>query len=317
MTQAQSFKGAMDGAVQPAGSARVARFRTAAVRVGGHSLMCDLWGESNGAPVVLLHGIPGWRGIWRPVAALLAARAHVVAPDLAGFGESSAAPPEFHAAEHADLVIGLIRSLNLGPVHLAGFDFGGPVAVLVCGRAPELAASVTLAATNVLPDTPIPLGLQLVRPRLVGDAFARLMFGVAGLSAMWFAAVKRRERYPLAEYRAMLRFDQGVVSTRRVFQASLRNLPGLYGPVFAALKDIRVPCSVVWGDHDPFFPIAVGRQTASSVRGARFVRLEGCGHVLPAEDPEGFAAVIESAVFGEAAARETRSDPGRSGRTRP
>jgi pimeloyl-ACP methyl ester carboxylesterase len=284
--------------LRPVGLVDEANPGLARLKVGDYSLATDLFGDPCLPPVLLLHGIPGWRGTWRRMAQLLATRAHIVAPDLAGFGESSAAPAKFHAADHARLIVVLIRTLGLRRVHLVGFDFGGPTAVMVCAQAPELVATLTLAATNVLTDTGIPLPLQLVRPPVVGDVFARLLFGRTGLSLMWFAAVARRDRFRLADYRAMLRFSQGVTSTRRLFQVSLRDLPGLYRPVHAALSGIQVPCTVVWGDRDPFFPTAVGERTAAHIRGARFVRLKGCGHFLPAEDPDGFARVVEELVSG-------------------
>lgn len=281
---------------RPAGLPGDASPRLTRIKVGDYSLATDLLGDPCLPPVILLHGIPGWRGTWRPVAQLLATRAYIVAPDLAGFGESSAVPATFHAADHARLIVALIRTLGLPQVHLVGFDFGGPTAVMVCAQAPELVATLTLAATNVLTDTGIPLPLQLVRPPVLGDVFARLLFGRTGLTMMWFAAVARHDRFRLADYRAMLRFPQGVTSTRRLFQASLRDMPGLYGPVHAALHRLQVPCTVVWGDRDPFFPSAVGERTAAHVPGAHFVQLKGCGHFLPAEDPGGFARVVEELV---------------------
>lgn len=262
------------------------------VALANHRLATEFFGDSNAPSVVLLHGIPGWRGTWRSVATRLAHRAYVVVPDLAGFGESSPAPSRWHAADHADLVVALIRSLGLSQVHLVGFDFGGPTAVMVCARAPELIASLTLAATNVLTATTIPLPLHLVRPPLLGSVFAHLFFGRIGLSLMWFAAVARRDRFRFGEYREALRFSQGVQSTRRIFQASLRDLPGLYGPVQAALGSIRVPCAVVWGDRDPFFPVAIGERTAARVPNAVLTVLKGCGHFLPQEDPAGVARAV-------------------------
>ncbi len=164
------------------------------IRVDDHLLVTDLFGDPSSPPVVLLHGIPGWRGTWRPVARLLAARHRVVVPDLLGFGESGPAPARFHAADQAALVIALVQKLGLRRVHLAGFDFGGPTAVMVCRQAPDLVATLTLAATNLLPDTAIPPPLQLVRPPLVGDVFARLLFGRPGLMLLWFAAASPRGR---------------------------------------------------------------------------------------------------------------------------
>ncbi len=292
-----------DGSVEHLVRPDRANPRLARITVGDYTLATDLLGDPRLPPVILLHGIPGWRGTWRHVAQLLATRTHVVAPDLAGFGKSSAGPPEFHAADHARLIVALIRTLGLQRVHLVGFDFGGPTAVMVCAQAPELVATLTLAATNVLTDTVIPLPLQLIRPPVVGDVFARLLFGRPGLTMMWFAAVARRDRFPLTDYRAMLRFPQGVTSTRRLFQASLRDLPGLYGPVHAALSGIQMPCTVVWGERDPFFPTAVGKRTAANIPGARFVQLKGCGHFLPAEDPGGFARVVEELMSGSTLAQ--------------
>lgn len=263
------------------------------VNCGPHRLAVDVSGRAGDPAVLLVHGIPGWRGTWRAVAARLSHGAHVVAPDLAGFGQSSPAPKAFHAADHANVLIDLIRCLLPARVHVVGFDFGGPTAVMVAAKAPELVASLTLAATNVLTDTPIPLPLQLVRPPLLGDVFAGLFFGHLGLSMMWRGAVVRRDRFSLDDYREALRFPQGVSSTRDIFQASLRDLPGLYGPVEAALPNIQVPCAVVWGEHDPFFPIAVGLRTAHRIPRATFTVLEGCGHFLPKEDPDGVAHVVE------------------------
>ena len=104
---------------------------------------------ATGPPILLLHGIPGWRGMWRNAARYLAADCRVISPDLLGFGESSEPSGEFHASGQADMVVQLIRQLGCGPVHLVGFDFGGPIAVLVYRQAPELVSSLTLAATNV------------------------------------------------------------------------------------------------------------------------------------------------------------------------
>lgn len=265
-------------------------FETRRVAVGGQRVAVDVY-EHDGPTVLLLHGIPGWRGVWRNVASLLQ-ECRIVAPDLLGFGESSDPRGDFHAAGQAEMIVDLIRCLAAGPVHVVGFDFGGPIAVLTRRQAPELVASLTLAATNILVDTPIPGPLRLVCPPVVGDVFARATFSRMGLFAMWRQAVKRRGVYPFSQFREILRFPNGVRSTRRVFQSSLRDLPGLYAPVEAALAHIRVPCQVVWGDCDPFFPVPVGERSAARIPGARLVRLSGCGHFLPGEDPAGLARAI-------------------------
>ena len=272
------------------------RVETHRIRLGRDAVAVDVWGEPSRFPVLLLHGIPGWRGIWRDVAQRLAHDRCVIAPDLLGFGDSSDPPADAHAAAQAAVIVSLIRERGGGPVHLVGFDFGGPIAVLVYEQAPELVRSLVLAATNVFTDTPIPAPLQLVGLPVVGDLFARMFFGRAGLSLMWFAAVARRQRVPFTRYREMLRFPRGITWTRRIFQASLRDLPGLYAPVQDTLAAIRVSCAVLWGDRDPFFSLAIGRRVAASIPGATLLTLRRCGHFLPEEDAEGFAAAVAAVI---------------------
>jgi len=262
---------------------------TIALRSGGRMAL-DRYGD-RGPPVVLLHGIPGWRGTFSEVGRRLGGQCRVVVPDLLGFGESSEAPPGAHAAEQAAAVIELLDALALDSAHLAGFDFGGPTAVLAAGRAPGRIRSLTLAATNLFPDTPIPAPLRVARVPLLGDLLFRLAFGRVGLSMMWLAAAGDRTAFPFARHRGALRSRRGVASTRRIFLASLRDLAGLYGPIEQVARALRLPSVVLWGNRDPFFPVSVGERTAAVVGGDLRI-LPGCGHFVPEERPGEVATAL-------------------------
>jgi len=246
---------------------------------------------AEGPPVVLLHGIPGWRGTFAEVSASLGRHCRAFAPDLLGFGESDPPPDGAHAAEQAAAVIELVDALGLDRFHLVGFDFGGPTAVLAAARLPGRVRSLTLAATNLFPDTPVPAPLRLARVPALGDLFFRLAFGRWGLSALWRAAVADRSAFPYRRYRTALRFPGGVSWTRRIFLASLRDLPGLYAPVEEAARALALPSLVLWGDRDPFFPVLVGQRTADAL-GAELRVLPGCGHFVPEERPREVAEAI-------------------------
>jgi len=250
----------------------------------------DRYGES-GPPVVLLHGIPGWRGTFSEVGRRLGRQCRAFVPDLLGFGESDDPPDGAHAAEQAAAVIELIDALGLRRVHLAGFDFGGPTAVLAAGRIPGRVLSMTLAATNLFPDTPIPGPLRIASVPILGDLFFRVAFGRWGLSAMWLGAVADRAAFPYRRHRAALRFPGGVSWTRRIFLASLRDLPGLYTEIERVARTLGVPSLVLWGDRDPFFPAHVGERTAGALC-AELRLLRGCGHFVPEERPDEVAAAI-------------------------
>lgn len=248
--------------------------------------------RGSGSPVVLLHGIPGSRATWRGVSTpLLAEGIRVIVPDLLGFGQSpdgSAAP---HAVEQAKALIATLDGLAIDAVHLAGFDFGGPVAVAVWMLAPQRVRSLTLIATNLLTDTPIPFPLRIAHVPILGELAFRCLFSRPGADVLWRMATVDREAFPNRAFREDAR-SRELATTRRIFLRSLRELRTLYAPIEQALPTITVPATVVWAGRDPFFSIAAGRRTAGHIRNAALVVVDECGHFVPCERPEEVAAAI-------------------------
>lgn len=260
----------------------VARHRM--VRVGADMISVDEYGA--GPAVLLLHGIPGWRGSWEPVAQRLAAEFRVIVPDLLGFGESARPEGDIHAATQAQALLRLLDALHVRDAHVVGFDFGGPVALSMYSREPHRFLSLTLMATNTFVDTPIPGPLKLARVPIIGRLAFRLFFGKPGLLLLWVAAVRARRQYTFGRHQAALASRRGVESTRWVFYESLRDLPGRYADVQRSLATVAVPTMVVWSDRDPFFPPEVGRRVCASLPHASLATVAGVGHFLPEEAPE-------------------------------
>lgn len=257
------------------------------------SLAHDRYGEA-GPTVVLLHGIPGSRKTFAEVGERLGKTCRVLVPDLLGFGDSPDAPAHYHAEEHAEVVVRFLGKLGVEDVHLVGFDFGGPTAIRVAAKLGERVRSLTLAATNMFPDTPIPPPLRLAKVPVLGWLFFRLAFGKLGLAAMWLAAVADRAAFPFERYRIALR-GHGARTTRRIFLRSMRDLPGLYAEVERLGRSLGLPSLVLWGDRDPFFPTAVGERTAKAL-GAELHVLRGCGHFVPEERPAATADAIAELI---------------------
>jgi haloacetate dehalogenase len=87
----------------------------------------------SGPPVLLLHGFPETKLMWREIAALLASRFTVVCADLRGYGDSSCPPstpdhaPYSKRAMARDMVE-VMRQLGFERFCVAGHDRGGRVA---------------------------------------------------------------------------------------------------------------------------------------------------------------------------------------------
>lgn len=268
----------------------------------------DYGGE--GPAILLLHGIPGTRRAWRPIAERLSGSGRVIAPDLLGFGDSSDPSGDSHAPGQAAAAAALLDAMGVRRAHLVGFDFGGPIAVALCSTHPTRALSLTLIATNVFTDTPIPGLLKLAPVPILGDALFAAMCSWPGLAAMWLGGVKDRSALPWRRFIADLPSRRGRRSTSRIFLDSLRHLTARYAPIEAALPTIACPSAVLWGESDPFFPVSVGARTAAALPGATFGLLQGCGHFIPGERPDAVAALIRRQVTRAGAARDAPTRAG-------
>ena len=100
----------------------------------------------NGPPIVLVHGsIVDYR-IWKPTVAGLSSHFRIIAPSLRHYYPEpwDGIGADFTVEQHAADVVTLIRSLNLGAVHLLGWSRGGAVAVEAARQAPELIKTLIL-----------------------------------------------------------------------------------------------------------------------------------------------------------------------------
>jgi haloacetate dehalogenase len=108
----------------------------------------------SGPPVLLLHGHPQTHAMWHAVAPRLAEQFTVVAPDLPGYGESSAPdtqPDHGQASKRAmgAHAIRLMGSLGFDRFGVAGHDRGGRVAYRLALDHP--AAVSRLAVLDIVP----------------------------------------------------------------------------------------------------------------------------------------------------------------------
>ncbi|MGI9009466.1 MAG: alpha/beta fold hydrolase [Streptosporangiaceae bacterium] len=125
--------------------------QTRRVRAGQVDLACQVSGDEQAPPMVLLHAL-GERGAdWAAVAGRFARRYRVYAPDLRGHGDSDW-PGAYSFALLRDDVCAFLDALGLARVTLVGHSMGGAVAFGVTLERPDLVAR--LVAEDVVPPYP-------------------------------------------------------------------------------------------------------------------------------------------------------------------
>ena len=110
--------------------------------------------RGDGPPLLLLHGFPQTRQLWRRVADQLSDRFTCVMPDLRGYGASSKPPAlpdlsNYSFRAMAGDVLALMSGLGFERFHLAGHDRGGRVAHRAALDAPGRVA--TLCLMDIVP----------------------------------------------------------------------------------------------------------------------------------------------------------------------
>ena len=279
--------------------------------VDGFRLAYDRTG--GGPPVVLLHGWPGGRTDFGPVAALLADAADVVVPDLRGFGESDrheVDPDEgYSGAAQARSVIGLLEELELGPAVLAGYDIGSRIAQAVAQEVPDRVRALVLtppapgAGRRMLDPEPqaqfwyqhfhrLPLAGQLLdgRPDAVRSYLRHFWSHWSGPS--FSPSGDDLDRLAAAYGR-----PGAFISSIGWYRAG----PGISARALAERAPepadrLRVPVHVLWPGHDPLFPEAWSDRLGEFFADVTLTSLPDAGHFVPLEAPEEFAAAIRTAL---------------------
>ena len=116
---------------------------TEIITVDGLNMRCLRAGPPDGRPLFLLHGIGVLADFWQPNIPFFAEAGFAVyAPDLPGFGQSDSPPGLGTPDKIADILASWIRTLDQGPVYIAGHSMGGTFGLAMVARHPDLVAKV-------------------------------------------------------------------------------------------------------------------------------------------------------------------------------
>ncbi len=272
------------------------------IDIGGHAMpVLDSGGD--GPPLILLHGACGDAALWRPVMAQLPQR-RVIAPTLRHFGGAPLTPgAEGHGmAGHAADIAALIRTLKLAPADVAGWSFGGGIALALAIAAPRLVRALYAfepGLTAHFADTDTDAAQAAAADRAAMGAAARplLEAGDSAGAALAFLDATADRPGATARWPAELR---AVAARNGVSLPMVTGQPPQ--PVtHAALAAVALPVTIAHGAATrPYFRLAAGA-AAGAIPGARSEAVPGADHLWPVDDPDGFAAALDRALPGRAA----------------
>jgi len=245
----------------------------------------------TGSPLVLIHGLGHRRQGWDAVLPLLTPHREVITLDLPGHGES---PPLSAGGKNAisamaDEVAALLDSLGLGRPHLAGNSLGGGLALILASRG--LAASVTGISPAGFPNHGYQVGyaraffnVALFSGKVMRPAVPALARSAAGRAAFFGLVVAKPGRLTPAQ---VIGDMAGMAKAGKAVHAVFAS----FEPFTFGIPD-DIPVTIAWGAKDRILSPANARVARSRLPSARFVSLDGCGHVPMTDDPALIAKVL-------------------------
>jgi pimeloyl-ACP methyl ester carboxylesterase len=237
-----------------------------------------------GAPALYVHGVPTSSDDWIS----FLERSGGIAPDLIGFGRSAKGGNLDYSIEGlADFLERLLDHLRIDHVKLVVHDWGAAVGLAFAQRKPERIERIV-----VINGVPLFPAQDVSWPRLA-RLWVRPWIGELAMGATTRGVLARTLRSGAADPTAWPdariasiweQFDQGTQrAILRLYRSADESELTRTG---AALDRLPGPSLIVWGDADPWLPVAIGESYAAHMPRTSIENVERAGHWPWLDRPE-------------------------------
>jgi pimeloyl-ACP methyl ester carboxylesterase len=241
-------------------------------------------GPRDGPALLLIHGFPFDRAMWRfQVAPLTAAGYRVVVAELPGFGKteevgSPAKPLESVDAMAADL-LRLLDRLRLAKAVPVGFSMGGYVALALAAQARDRLSGLVLVDTRAEADSE---EARRKRDATIADVSAKgtRPLAMAQIQGQLTEATRSSERLLVDEVRTMM-LRQPKATVIAALKA-MRDRPDRRD----LLPSLACPVLILVGDQDKVTPLDSAKTMLGASRKGELKVIEGAAHLSPMERPD-------------------------------
>ncbi|MFI7091264.1 alpha/beta fold hydrolase [Streptomyces lydicus] len=248
--------------------------------------------RGTGEALVLVHGHPFNRSMWRPqIEHFARAGWRVIAPDLRGYGESSVVPGTTPLETFVRDTVALLDRLGIERFVLGGLSMGGQIVMEFHRLFPDRIRAVVLADTFAAAETAEgraarhAMADRLVREGMDGYAHEVLTKMIAP-----HTAARRPEvaRHVLGMMTGTPPEGAAAALRGRAERPDYTDL----------LADIAVPVLVVVGADDEYTPVSDARILHEGVPTGTLAVIEGAAHMPNLEREQEFNAVLAKFLDG-------------------
>jgi len=251
--------------------------------------------RGDGFPAVFVHGLGLSGYFWRHQLESLSAERRCIAVDLMAHGDTEAGPDQdVSFREQATMILEALSAIGVETFDLVGSDSGGAIAQIMAVSAPNRVRSLVLTNCDVHDNWP-PEALgeirEAARAGLLADQFSLFLDQPELFRAPTGIAPLVYENPEMSTDDAIRIYLAPIVSSEER-KAAFNRYAGLQDhsqltTIEGELRKLQVPCLIVWGTDDIFFPLEWAYWLKEALPNARdVIELAGAKLFFPEERPE-------------------------------
>ena len=240
----------------------------------------------SGTPILLIHGYPLSRHMWRcQTDALVAAGYRVITPDLRGFGRSDAPAGPYGMETFADDAVALLDHLEIDRAVVGGMSMGGYVLLNLLERYPARVSAACFLMTRATADDEagkarrLALSQEVQRfgPQVIVNMFRQMLFAPDTLEANQL----------LVDEICQIMADTPTAGLAGALLAMRERKD--YTPL---LGTFRLPALIMGGDQDQAVPLEQLRIIEAGLPNSTIRIIPGGGHLVNLEQPDRFNSAL-------------------------
>ena len=238
-------------------------------------------GPRTGMPVVLIHGFPFSKAMWKPQIDVLKKDFHVITYDVRGHGASDVGDGQYTLELFVDDLIGLLDHLKLFKVVCVGLSMGGYITLRAVERHPERFRALVLCDTRSEADG------NEGRIKRSGQAKTVKSEGMKKFAESFLKAVFYEKTFETN--------SQAVDSIKTIIEAS--SPLAVAGTLIAlasrtdttpSLYNIKIPTQILVGQHDALTPPSASFAMKEKIPNAELHVIPKSGHMSNLENTDEF-----------------------------
>ena len=250
------------------------------------------WGDSENAPILLLHGLMAHAHVWDNLALELSNLYHVLALDQRGHGESEWPREALYSVDdHFCDIITFIEALALKKVILLGHSMGGRNALFYTACAPEKVERLILvdARLGINPEASRALKRQLaslpVKAKAMDEVVEALRKLYPYLSIEMCRHIAKYGYKQSQDGWFIPKYDTKMSSQLEKSEYTTEELWGM-------TKNVTCPTLIITGKESPFVSLEEAQRICMALPRTTFKEIPGATHMPAQENPKAFKKVV-------------------------